>query len=110
MFHVGPCLAIIAYQITASPKNKQKTDTDTAIFGADNTRPPTKNLPEIAGWRSHGLRATLLALRGPRRWRFLVIVLALSGCADRDVTLLQPQAAQVGTLHRVHVATIRAPE
>lgn len=42
--------------------------------------------------------------------RFLVIILVLAGCADRGVTVLQPQAAQVGTLHRVHVATTRAPD
>ena len=40
----------------------------------------------------------------------LALALILAGCADRGVTVLVPEAAQIGTLHRVHVATTRAPD
>lgn len=44
------------------------------------------------------------------RRAIFAMVLALAGCADRGVTVLRPDAQGVGTLHRVHVATTRAPD
>ena len=44
------------------------------------------------------------------RFAILALLLILAGCADRGVTLLVPAAQGIGTLHRVHVATTRAPD